>query len=166
MSASVGEGPSPLPTTRVLAAVASGGEAPPSCRSRFLLGALSPGRPARKAATNVCFPTSPNCPARGVGAGKPQEWPSRGVAPAPHSWTTFLYFNSTFVGPAHQKTDRMRGPSRKWKCPIWGAPQVQRCPEHLPRARSGDCLHRGGLFLPETLSLPSLERSHHLQPGK
>lgn len=164
------EGPStPSPPPRVLAAVASGGRPHPSLKPSTSWAPYLPGRPAPKSITNpACLlPHKPQLPGPGGGSGQTlQRWPSRGVT-APHSWTTFLYFNSTFIGPTHQKTRQDERPLTKVEVSHLGCPAGTRCPEHLPKSQGGDCLHRGrACSLPETFHSPAWRGSHHLQPGK
>lgn len=126
------------------------GEAPPPSAAASSWAPYLPGRPAPESRNQRLLPHKPQLPGPGEwGAGKHSRDGHRGGVSHPLPFMdNFLYFNSTFVGPAHQKTRQDERPSRKWKCPIWEAPAVRGSPEHLPRARVGITLHREGLVPP------------------
>lgn len=166
----VGEkAPRPLPATRGAGSRGLWRERPhPSYCSRFLLGALSPGPPSSESHNQRLLPHKPQLPGPGgVGSRQTlQRWPPRAVwHPLPIRGQLSSISTQPLSAPLIRKPGRMRGLSRKWKCPIWGAPQVQGALNICPEPGWGLPSQGRGLRLPKTLSLPSLERSH-LQPGK
>lgn len=135
------EGPSPPPChTECWQPWPPEGAAPP-----LLLQPLPPGRLISRAAQlqkpqlTSASPQDPTARPGGSGeqANTPEMATKGGVAPAPHSRTTFFYFNSTSVSPADQKTRQDERPFMKVEVSHLGCPAGARCPEHLPRARVG-----------------------------
>lgn len=172
-----GEGPSP-PAPRPAVGAGHGGlwrEQPHPLVQPLLLQSLPPrvliSRAAqlRKPPPTSASPQAPT--ARPGGSGEQAstlEVATKGQAgPAPHSWATFFSFNPTSVSPSDQKTGQDETPPHEsGSGPSGVLPAGASAPSDCPEPGWGLPSQGRGLCLPKTLSLPSSQRPHRLQPGK